>query len=290
MGKERKKRNRIPALRELVLRYYEHDVARDSAALTYYLLFAIFPLLIFLSMLLGALALDVEETMAAAERIIPPELAGVMRSYLEYVSGNNSPQLMWFSLIFSIWFPMRATGCLMHSMRKAYGFDTPVSIWKSQLNTLLFAVGLIVTIAVSALASVVGKRAVTFIERLITVPDGLATAWIYLRFALMALVVALLLTALHMLSLGKRLRLRQVLPGVAASVAAWVLVSLAFSFYVEQFARYTELYGSIATIVVSLLWMYMSGSVLILGAELNGVLEGRSIRRHGTGERKRGVI
>lgn len=110
---------------QMIRRYYLHDVARDSAALTYYLLFAIFPLLIFVSTLLGILELDVDSIVTGLRQIVPGDVAEVVRGYLEYVSGNASRQLMWFSLVFSIWFPMRATGCLLHSLRKAFGKGQP---------------------------------------------------------------------------------------------------------------------------------------------------------------------
>lgn len=110
---------------QLVNRYFSHDVGRDSAALTYYLLFAIFPLLIFVSTLLGVLRLDIESTSAFLLEFIPADVVDVVRSYLAYVSENASRQLMWFSLVFSIWFPMRAASCLMHSVRKAMGRGRP---------------------------------------------------------------------------------------------------------------------------------------------------------------------
>ncbi|MBO4853761.1 MAG: YihY/virulence factor BrkB family protein [Oscillospiraceae bacterium] len=265
----------------MVIRYYDHDVARDSAALTYYLLFAIFPLLIVISMLLGALALDVEETVKLLSAIVPPEVLGIVRSYLDYVSGNTSAQLLWFCVVFSIWFPMRATSCLMHSVRKAYGCEPPKSIWHTQLRTLVFAVLLIITIALTALLSVAGRRVLHFISRLVTLPDSLLNGWNYLRFAVMALMMAAMLAALHMLAVGRRLPLKQVLPGISGSLAAWMLLSAAFSYYVENFAHYTELYGSIATIVVALLWLYMSGQIQIMGAELNGALQEDRVRDAG---------
>ena len=112
-----------------VRRYFDHRVDRDSAALTYYLLFAIFPLLIFISALLGLLDLDIAYITSVLEPLLPADVLGVVQSYLEYVSANQSRQLLWFSLVFSIWFPMRATGCLMHSLRKAFGQPTPESMW-----------------------------------------------------------------------------------------------------------------------------------------------------------------
>jgi len=262
-------------LHRVLLHYYDHDVARDSAALTYYLLFAIFPLLIFISVLLGALALDVDSIVAFLGTFVPPEVVGIVESYLQYVSGNTSSQLMWFSLVFSIWFPMRATSCLMHSVRKAFGYSQPENMWIGTLRTLIFAVLLIVTIVLTTLLTMVGGRALRFLSTRFTIPAGFITAWGYLRFVLMGLIMMAALVVLYMLALGERMPVHRVLPGVVGSLAAWLLLSIAFSYYVEHFAHYAELYGSIATIMVALLWLYMSGTVLILGAELSAALVAR---------------
>ena len=76
-------------------------------------------------------------------------------------------------------------------------------------------------------------------------------------------------------------------PGSAVilSLLAWMLVSAGFSYYVEHIAGYTLLYGSVAAVVVTLLWLYMSGLVLIMGAEFNAMLHRD---RRGRGERKKG--
>ena len=84
--------------------------------------------------------------------------------------------------------------------------------------------------------------------------------------------MAITLVILYMLSQGQRRPLREVLPGVGGSLAAWMVLSMAFSYYVEHLGRYSVLYGSIATVIVVLLWLYMSGQVLILGAEFAAAL------------------
>ena len=239
---------------DMVRRYYTHDVARDSAALTYYLLFAIFPLLIFISTLLGLLELDGASVL---EPLLPADVLNVLQSYLDYVSANQSRQLLWFSLVFSIWFPMRAAGCLMHSVRKAFGCGAPESMWRSQLRILLFTVCLILSIAITLVLVVVGRTVLEFAGRIITVSEAFITAWRHL---------------LYMLSQGRRRPLREVLPGVGSTLAAWLVLSMAFSYYVEHVGQYSVLYGSIATVIVVLLWLYMSGQVLILGAEFSAAL------------------
>ena len=265
---------------DLVRRYYVHDVARDSAALTYYLLFAIFPLLIFVSALLGVLELDIDSITAVLAPLLPSDVVAVVRSYLDYVAANRSRQLLWFSLIFSIWFPMRSTGCLMHSLRKAFGRSTPENILLSQLRTLLFTVWMIFVIGLTLALVVVGRRALLFLAQILPLSDAFISVWGYLRFIILGLVMAISLGLLYQLALGQRRPLREVLPGVGSSLAAWMVLSMAFSYYVENVASYARLYGSIATIVVVLLWLYMSGQVLILGAELSAALTHLKHKRH----------
>ena len=245
-------------------------MARDGAALTYYLLFAIFPLLIFISTLVGLMNLDIEELMSTVSHILPEQVAGIMRSYLEYVSTSPSRQLLVFSLIFSVWFPMRATSCLMHSVRKAYGVSRPASMIGGTLRNFFFTLWLIVTIAASIVLTTVGRRALAFAAKFVRLPDSFIDLWGSLRFVLLGVVMLLVLVPLNMVAQGRRCPLWEVVPGVLLSMAAWLALSLAFSYYVEQVAHYSELYGSIATIVVVLLWLYMTGQVLIMGAEYNG--------------------
>ncbi|NLU23196.1 MAG: YihY/virulence factor BrkB family protein [Clostridiales bacterium] len=256
----------------LIQRYYDHDVGRDSAALSYYLLFAIFPLLIFVSALLGALHLDVASITKLLERLVPADVVSVAEAYLTYVSSNTSRQLLWFSLVFSIWFPMRATSSLMHSVRKAYGLGQPRNAIFSQLRILLFTVWMIVTIALVLVLVTVGRRVLSFVAGLIYVSAEFINVWSYIRFVILGVYMFISLALLYLLSQGRKRPLREAMPGAGLSLCVWMALSLGFSFYVERMAHYAELYGSIATIIVVLLWLYMSGMVMIMGAEFNGVV------------------
>jgi len=179
---------------------------------------------------------------------------------------------MWFSLVFSIWFPMRAASCLMHSVRKAMGRGRPKNAVIGTLRNLIITVWLIVVIVVSLVLTTVGRRALAFVSGLVTLPAGFVNLWSSLRFVLLGVAVFSLLVPLYMLAQGERRPLREIVPGVAASLAVWMLLSFAFSYYVEHLARYTQLYGAIAAIVVVLLWLYMSGTIMIMGAEFNGAI------------------
>ena len=266
-------------IKNIVQRYFRHDVGRSSAALTYYLIFAAFPLIIFFSTLLGLLDLNFEAVLKTLDQILPAEVEQIIRGYFNYVQENQSGKLMAFSLVFSIWFPMRASSSLMRSVQRAFGPRYQKSGFRVQLRTLLFTVWLVGMLSASAVLLMVGRRALRWVNRYIRLPLGLADLWNPLRFVILAFLLFMTLAVLYMVALGERRPLKDVSAGIVVSLAAWMGLSALFSYYVEHIATYSQLYGSIATVVVTLLWLYMSATVIIMGAELNAVLVIRRRRK-----------
>lgn len=256
----------------LVKRYYDHHVARDSAALTYYLLFAIFPLLIFLNNLVGLLAFDIDGLLRELSHVVPREVAELVGQYLVYVSRVSSKTLLWFSLVFTVYFPFRAANALFMSVRKAYGAGMPAHFIRYQLRVLLYTILFIVTLVFSVIAATVGRRALDFIAGYIYLSDAAIRLWAWLRFVFLGAVLFAVIALLYALALDERDVRRSILPGVLSSLVAGIALSLLFSLYVEHAARYSVIYGSIGGIIVVLLWLYLTATVLIMGAEFNSVL------------------
>ena len=133
----------------LVQRYLRHNVGMQGAALAFYLLFMIFPLLIFISSLLGLLQLDVEAILTALGEFLPREVVSFIGMYLTYVGRNPSVKLLLFGLFFSLYFPMRATNTLMRSVRIAYHLGPPRGALTQLVKTLVYTTVLIGTIALT---------------------------------------------------------------------------------------------------------------------------------------------
>lgn len=256
---------------QMAQRYFDHHVARDSAALTYYLLFALFPLLIFLSNLVGMMSLDINQFLAWLHPIMPQEALEIIEQYLIYVSRDSSRQLLWFSLIFSIYFPYRAASALMGSVRKAYGAQPPTHFWRYQFKLLLYTLCLIVIIVLSIALSVVGGRVLNFMSGYISLSDGFIELWSRLRFAVLGFFVFFAIALMYALAQESR-TMNRIWPGAATSLVMWLALSFLFSFYVENIARYSVIYGTLGAVIVLLLWLYLAAMMLIMGAEFNSVL------------------
>ena len=254
----------------MVQRYLRHNVAIQSAALAFYLLFTIFPFLIFISALLGLLQLDVAAILSALEEILPLEVVSLVEMYLTHVGSNPSPRLLLFGLFFSIYFPMRATNSLMHSVRTAYHLGPPHSSVRHRVKTLL----LITAIALTLILMTVGERFLRYAVEQFYLPVLIAELWVRLRFPVTAVVGYFALFFLYALAQDGRQPWRNIWPGTLAALAGWVFLSWLYALYVNHIAHYSVLYGSIGAIIVLLVWLNMSAATLIMGAEMNGTLMG----------------
>lgn len=264
-------------------RYLRHNVAIQSAALAFYLLFMIFPFLIFISALLGLLQLDVAAILRALEELLPGEIVDFVAVYLNYVGANPSPQLLVFGLCFSIYFPMRATNSLMRSVRTAYHLGPPRGAVSHALKTLLYTVVLIVAIALTLTLMSVSDRILAYAVAHFRLPAFVAELWARLRFPVVAVVGYFALFFLYALAQDSRQPWRNIWPGTLAALAAWMGLSWLYAWYVENIAHYSLLYGSIGTVIVLLIWLNMSAMTLIMGAELNGTLMSLRKDRNGAG-------
>lgn len=275
---EKKPRILLPTLRLMVKNVLDHNVGKNAAALAYYLLFALFPMLIFLSNLLGLLDLNVTAITQSLQQLLPKDVVGIIESYLDYVSHTSSHSLMWFSLVFSIWFPMRAAKGLMDDVRLAYQLEKPAHPIGYAIRQLIYTVVLFIVIGLTLLLSTLGRQVLGYLnslipEKTLRFSEYLLEIWQYLRFIPVGLLMLAALGTLYAASMDKRPPIRPLMPGILFALLAWMLVSVGFSFYVEHFANYSVIYGALGAVIVLLVWLYMTAVILILGAELNSALQ-----------------
>ncbi len=265
-------------LRLLFVNSFEHNIGKSAAALAYYLLFAIFPLLIFASNLLGLLDININSVTTALSHILPKDIVSLAENYLDYVSHTSSRTLLWFSLIFSVWFPMRAVKRLMLDVRMAYHLKAPKNPYTFAIRQLVYTIVFLIVIALTLLLSTLGQNILSLIfsflpQSALKMSDYLLNIWQYIRFIPAGLLMFAALGFLYAMSLDGKLSIKPLLPGIAVSLLAWMVVSIGFSFYVENFANYSIIYGTLGAVIILMIWLYLTSLILILGAELNAAIK-----------------
>lgn len=271
---------------QMISRYFKDGVGRSSAALAYYLLFSVFPLLILLSNLIGYIDITPSSLTNLLSPVLPPQVVSMMAHYLSYVQNNSNHVLLVFSIVFSIYFPWRVVKELMATVRLSYRLDTPPSAWKHAVKqilcTLIIPVNLVVSLALVVLGQHVVQYLLGFINpNIFTIPHWILVMWQYLRFFAAAFLMSISLAILYGFSVDAKPERRVVWPGVCFAIVCWILGSMAFSYYVENFAHYNVYYGTIGAFMVLLLWLYITATFFILGGELNAVVTRLRCRKVG---------
>lgn len=249
--------------------YSDHDIAHQAAALAYYLLFSLFPLLILVTWLVGKLPLDPAGILAALAPILPSDVLALIRSYLSYISEHIGRSMVYFSIVFSVWFPMRATDCLMHAVRRAYGLGAPKRPILYRCKVLLYTVLLLMTLALTLLLATLSRSIIAALAAALHLP--FPDLWGILRFLVLGFVIFLALAALYTAAQDRHTPLSHLIPGAILSTLAWIALSAVYSFYTEYISDYSAIYGALGAVIVSLIWLYLTGITLILGAECNNI-------------------
>ena len=215
----------------LIRRYRIHDAAQQGAALAYYLLFSLFPILILISSLIGQLQLEISGVLDALASVLPDGVLALVSAYLGYVSEHVSMSMLTFSTVFSVWFPMRATKCLMRAVRRAYDLGPPRQRVRYFFKVLLVTVLLLAMLVLSLLLATLGDCFADALGRMLPLSAQFAGLWGLLRFLLLGVVIFLALGALYAAAQDQRRPLRALLPGAAISSLAWIVISSGYAFF-----------------------------------------------------------
>lgn len=250
--------------------YFDNKVGRNAAAMTYYLLFAMFPFFIFVTSLLGLLHLPTLTLDGQITRFLPEDVVAFLNLAIEHITKSSNNALLTFGLVFSVWFPFRAVSNLMEAINDIYGEEKSGS---HSIRTAILTALTIVLIPAMLLLLLLGERVLGFVGEYIPISAEFITGWSRMRFVPMAAALLFMLSAVYFFSPSKIQKVRYILPGAVLSMGVWMLFSLIFSYYVDHMGRYSIIYGSIGVIIALLVWMDWSMIAMLMGAVFNVALK-----------------
>ncbi len=257
---------------ELIRRYFSDNVSRSGAQFAYFFLFSLFPLLIFINALIGYLPIELTDFASISEGVIPSEITNLVSEYFSYLGSINSTGLLWTGLVLTLYMLSKAVNSLVHSINHIYHSRHRRHPVVQFLIAMVFSAILMLAIFVTLVVLIFGRSILTFIGTYIDISSASVTAWHFLRFVLLAAFFLGVLLLCYAVLPSTRIRIRDALPGAFFAMIVWIGVSIGFSYYVENMARYSLLYGSLGAVIVLMLWLYFTGIVLILGSEVNFIL------------------
>jgi membrane protein len=252
---------------------WSKDRISDVAGMvTFYGLLALFPFLLFL-VALGSLLIDPAQATQLIDqlsRIAPGPVTQILGDRVHSLAETRSTGLLTISALVAIWSASGGISALMRALDTTYGVEERRPWWKTR------GIALGMTLAAAALALVAALLAVAAPALARAVGGPLGTVLLWGRLPVAGLMMMFLWACLYYFLPDVEQRFRFITPGSVVGVVLWVLASWGFSVYVANFGKYEVTYGALGGVVVMLVWMWISSQVVLLGAEINAVLEHRS--------------
>jgi membrane protein len=269
--------------------FFEHPMATYAAALAYRGLFGLFPFVLIVVVLAGALGLAdflkgaIAQASAESSQYVPEQLQPVIERAKEQIQPlermvaqaqkQAGGELLLFGVALALWSISALAGTLTQALNAAYEVTETRRWWKVAALTFAFGPILALVVIVSVGLMLIGPDLVERIAGLVGLEELFVQLWGWLRFPVALSLLAVVLSLVYRFgpnAAGQRLR--SVILGAVLAVVLWAITSIGFSFYLATFADYGVTYGSLGAAVGLLFYLYLSAEVVLLGAEVNAAI------------------
>ena len=260
--------------------YMSIGAPRSAAALSYFLILTLFPLLVCVNYFIGLFHLDLENLLRSLDQLLPAGALTVMEDYLGYVAGSQSDALLLASIITILISASAGLRTLLATLDSLHGTKHVPIVGRVLLSVLLSALFLL-TIYLSVVVIFTGEWFFWLLEE--RLPQGIAQLipplsglWRWMRYLLLFCFVLLLVLVVYRAGTPRKaMRTRMVVLSSLATALAIAAASAVFSWFIGMSSRYALIYGSLAALIILLVWLYLCGCILLLGAVVGRVIEDR---------------
>jgi membrane protein len=240
-----------------------------AASVTYYGILALFPFLLFVVALASVIISpsDAERMVEQLGQVAPPEATRIVGERIRQLGSDQNVSLLGLGALGAIWAASGGVNGLIGALNRCYDVKEGRPWWKVRGIAILMT---LLAGALALVAALVAIAAAPLADR-IGGPIGMAIGW--LRLPVAGLIMMFLWALLYYVLPDVEQKFKFITPGSVFGVILWVLASWAFSKYVSSFGSYDKTYGSLGGVIVLLLWMWLSSLVLLVGAEMNALVE-----------------
>ena len=269
----------------------EDHLAAFAGNLTYKWLFALFPFMVFLLSLLGifqATAL-VDVLLSRAAEAMPREVVDVIGGPIRQVTQSKATGGLGLgaavSILFALWGVSGAFRSVMEAMNVIYEVKDERPLVKKYLISILLSLGS-ASLLIAALVLVVsGGQIGAGLADTIGLGSGFRQAWSFAQWPILASVVLLAFALIYYYAPDVEQSFRYVSPGSILALILWLVFSLLFAFYVSNFGSYNKSFGALAGVAILMLYIYYTAYIVLLGGEMNQVIEAHAVDGKAEGEK-----
>ena len=253
-------------------KYFADDILAFSSQLAYNFLLAFFPFMIFTVALISKIGLKTDLFNKVLKNILPNNAYVLINNILLETIYQNHNTLISVTIVLAIWTSSIGFSGVVKGINRAYNIKEKRPYWKLQIINVVYTIMLAMSIVLTMVILKYGGLENKILMNPTYYDAFFIALWRLTKYLIVGLFLILILASVYRYAPSIRLSFRQVLPGTIFSAVTWLLACFGFSYYANNYARYSEFYGSITAVIVLMIWLFVSSNIILIGGEINSVL------------------
>ena len=258
-------------VKEMYYRLMYDEISLLSANLSYYFILSLFPMLIVALALTPYFKIDQQFLLEKIQSYAPGDLGDYLFDMISEVLNNKNNTIITVGIVFTLWSASSGIYGIIIAFNNAFrvrdGRIWIVTKIISVILTVLFLVGMFLALALI----VFGKQLTYILFHKFNLDEGFYNLWSVINYTLPLLFIFFVFMFLYTMGLNLKLKAISILPGALFATLSWTIVSKLFGYYIDHFSSYIKTYGTIGAFMAFILWLYITGYILIIGAEINAI-------------------
>jgi membrane protein len=265
----------LGALKRVGRKILDDDCLGLAGQLAYFTLFSLFPFLLSLVALAGLVVDDPASLLKVlTERMqgfLPKDAVRLLEDYIDLTLRGAAPSVLLFGVLATFWSGWAAADAIFKAVNRAYELQETRPWWTLWAISILMVLGFALVIVSLALV-VFGPEVSTYVQSLTGLPEAFLALWSVVRWSLAFLAVTVAHALLYYVAPNAKVPFKWITPGGFAATVLILVSSVGLDLWVAKFGHYNQIYGQIGAIMVLMLWLYVTGLMVLIGAEINAVL------------------
>ncbi len=257
--------------------FFKNHLLSSAAEMAYFLVFAFFPLLMVIHASFSMVLQNFDIKNTFFYNLLPDVIENLLDSYIEHISSHSNLSFLLLGIILTVYTLSNVMKSMKRAVRKVYKSSSSLTPFAEIIFSIIFSVLILAAFFGSLILLVLGGYILEFLNKIIPIFDNVLIQSI-LGLVFTTLIIFAVVSLLYFWLPNKKLKYSDIFPGAIIGTAGWIMVSLLFSFYMNNFSSYSLIYGSIGAFIILLLWIYISCIVLLLGAVVNAVIYSEKIQ------------
>lgn len=257
--------------KEMFYRVMYDEISLLSANLSYYFILSLFPMLIVALALTPYFKIDQQFLLEKIQSYAPGDLGDYLFDMISEVLNNKNNTIITVGIVFTLWSASSGIYGIIIAFNNAFrvrdGRVWIVTKLISVILTALFLIGMFVALVLI----VFGKQLTYILFHKFNLDEGYYNLWSVLNSSLPVLFIFLIFVFLYTMGPNLKLKAISIIPGAVFATISWIIVSKLFGYYIDHFSSYIKTYGTIGAFMAFVLWLYITGYILIIGAEINAI-------------------